>query len=305
MPRTRKAKQDPASPDEDEGAQRPSQLEAIRAAMAAPPRGAGEDVPELAAPDEAPELEAHVEEPPAAAEPEPEGDAEPVAEPVAEPASAPASAPPSAPEVAAAEAEPVVSPWVPPPPQAPASAGAAAATRSRPGSSGLALGIVLVVVGVFFLFMRIFDVDLSSYGWPLYVIIPGLTLLVVGFISLGTGALVPGGIITMTGLVLAYQNATNDWPSWSYAWALVLPGGVGIGIFLQGLRDRDRRQMKIGRTLMFWALMIFLIGFVLFESILNVSGIDYGIVGRAALPVLLIVIGVTLLARSWQRSRSD
>jgi hypothetical protein len=152
--------------------------------------------------------------------------------------------------------------------------------------------------------MRLFDIDLSSYGWPLYVIIPGLTLLIVGFVSLGTGALIPGGIITMTGLVLAYQNATGDWASWSYAWALVIPGGVGAGLLLQGLRTRDQHLLKQSRSLMFWSLMIFLIGFVLFESVLNVSGIDYGVVGKAALPALLIIIGVTLLARSFQRGRT-
>jgi membrane protein DedA with SNARE-associated domain len=54
---------------------------------------------------------------------------------------------------------------------------------------------------------------------------------------------------------------------------------------------------------MFWSLLIFIIGFVFFESVLDISGVDYGIVGRAALPALLIIIGVTLLARSWQRGR--
>ena len=50
--------------------------------------------------------------------------------------------------------------------------------------------------------------------------------------------------------------------------------------------------------------MIFLIGFVLFESILGISGRDYfGPVGKAALPALLIIVGVILLVRSVQRSR--
>lgn len=244
------------------------------------------EVPELppsdAEAEPPPELEAHVEEAPAAE--------------TTEPAAA----------TATAEAEPVVSPWVPPPPQPPSGMQAAAGAPStvRSASSSLALGIVLVVVGFFFLLMRLFNIDLSSYGWPLYVIIPGLTLLVVGFVSLGSGALIPGGIITMVGLVLAYQNSTGDWASWSYAWALVVPFGVGVGVLLQGLRVRDSKQLKLGRQLLFWGLMIFMIGFVLFESILNVSGIDYGVVGRAALPALLIIIGVTLLARSYQRGRS-
>jgi len=310
MPRTRKPRPTPApeepgvgapggggAADEEGDAPRPSQLDQIRAAMAQPTMG--KDMPELGAPDEqaelpapeeAAELEAHVEAPSAAgAEASSESERAAATEPAA---------------AAVAVAEPATSPWVPPPTQPPSAIHPLATSAPRRSGSSLALGIVLVVVGVFFLAMRIFDVDLSSYGWPLFVIIPGLTLLVVGFMSLGTGALVPGGIITMAGLVLAYQNATGDWASWSYAWALVIPGGVGIGLFLQGLRNRDQQLLKQSRSLMFWSLMIFVIGFVLFETVLNVSGIDYGVVGKAALPALLIIIGVTLLTRSFQRGRS-
>jgi len=314
MPRTRKPRETPppeepgagapgggGAADEEGDAPRPSQLDQIRAAMAKPTAAsqkevpelvAPEDAPELPAPEEAAELEAHVETPPAAA-------AETASEP--EPAAAPEPEPVAA---AVAVAEPATSPWVPPPTQPPSALHPVATSAPRRSGSSLALGIVLVVVGFFFLVMRIFDVDLSSYGWPLFVIIPGLTLLVVGFVSLGTGALVPGGIITMAGLVLAYQNATGDWASWSYAWALVIPGGVGVGLFLQGLRNHDQQLLRQSRSLMFWSLMIFIIGFVLFETVLNISGIDYGVVGKAALPALLIIIGVTLLTRSFQRGRS-
>jgi hypothetical protein len=182
-------------------------------------------------------------------------------------------------------------------------AGAAAPPSEGRSSSGLALGIVLVVVGFFFLLMRLFNIDLSTYGWPLYVIIPGLTLVVVGFVSLGSGAIIPGAIVTVAGLILAYQNATGDWATWSYAWALVVPGGVGLGIFLQGLRVRDPKQLRQGRTLMFWSVLIFLVGFVLFESIFNVSGIADTLFGRAALPALLIIVGVTLLVRNFRRQQ--
>ncbi|HET7466513.1 MAG TPA: hypothetical protein VFL29_07585 [Candidatus Dormibacteraeota bacterium] len=308
MPRTRKPK-DLKNPDdqnlkptgagapeaEEEGEaateNRPSQLDAIRAALADSParEETPEEAPELPEPEEEPELPAHTEPEAAAAatEPEPEPEPPPPAEEVTTPAV-------TAPETPA----PTTSAWVPPPAYPPP------APRTGGTSSGLALGIVLVVVGVFFLIMRLFDIDLSNYGWPLYVIIPGLTLLVVGFVSLGTGALVPGGIITVTGLVLAYQNATSDWASWAFAWTLVLPGGVGLGLFLQGLRVRDPKQIRLGRNVMFWAALMFMIGFVVFESIFQISGTDYGIVGRAALPVLLIIIGVTLLARSVRSGRS-
>jgi hypothetical protein len=177
------------------------------------------------------------------------------------------------------------------------------AARPRGGGSS-ALGIVLVVIGVFALVIVLTGTDLTQYGWPLFIIIPGLTLLVIGFARVGAGATIPGGILSVLGVVLAYCNSTNDWPFLAYGWALVTPGGVGLGIYLQALRDRDQHELRTGRTLLFIGLMIFLIGFVLFESILGISGRDYfGPIGKAALPVLLIVVGVILLVRSIQRSR--
>jgi len=314
MARTRKPKvnktlQDATGPEVSEpeeveaGAEnRPSQLDQMRAALSdAPAREEpAEELPETGEaapqPEEEPELPAHVDEPAAAA-----------AEPEAEEAEATSeAAPPPSEEGSSSPDVPVAatSVWVPPPAYPPPAPAASMAARAAGPSSGLALGLVLVVVGVFFLIMRLFEIDLSTYGWPLYVIIPGLTLLIVGFVSLGTGALVPGGIVTVTGLILAAQNATGDWASWAYAWTLVVPGGAGLGLFMQGLRVHDPKQLRLGRNLMFWSALMFMIGFVIFESIFNISGQDFGIVSRAALPVLLIIIGVTLLLRSMQRGRS-
>jgi hypothetical protein len=214
---------------------------------------------------------------------------------IAEPAPAPA-------EATAATLEPI-STIEQPPAFAPAPTVTAPPPSARRSGSGVALGMVLVVVGVFYLLVQLYGIDLSSFGWPLFVIIPGLTLLIVGFVSLGTGAAIPGGIVTMVGLVLAYQNSTGNWASWAYAWALVAPGGVGLGLFLQGLRERNPGLIKQGRSLMFIAALISLVGFVFFESILNLSGINDVPVVKAALPALFIVIGVLLLARSIQRSR--
>jgi hypothetical protein len=204
----------------------------------------------------------------------------------------------SAPEPA--ESSPVLAPAAPPPPVFPK---AQAPERRRSGGSSAALGVVLVVVGLFALGVVLFDIDLTQYGWPLFVIIPGLTLLVVGFLGGGQGASIPGGIVTMLGLLLAYSNSTGDWPSWAFAWSLIAPFGVGLGIYLQALRDRDLVALKRGRTLMFVGALIFMIGFVLFESILGISDMDYGVFGKAALPGLLVVIGLILLVRSIQRSR--
>jgi hypothetical protein len=226
-----------------------------------------------------------------AAEAAPEVEAEPV---VAEKPSEPA------PE----DSSPVLAPEAATPPPPPPVSYKPQPAQPRTAGSSAALGIVLVVVGLFALGVVLFGVDLTQYGWPLFVIIPGLTLLVVGFLGGGAGASVPGGIVTMLGLVLAYQSSTGDWASWAFAWALIAPGGVGLGLYLQALRDRDPEGLRRGRTLMFVAALIFMIGFVLFESILGISGLDYGVFGKAALPALLIVIGLILLVRSIQRSRA-
>ena len=173
----------------------------------------------------------------------------------------------------------------------------------RRGNTSAVLGVVLIVLGLFALAIVLFGVDLTQYGWPLFVIVPGLTLLVIGFAGMGVGASIPGGIVTMLGLVLAYQNSTGDWPSWAFAWSLVVPFGLGLGIYLQALRDRDLPALRRGRGLMFAGALILMIGFVLFESILGISDRDYGGFGKAALPLLLIVIGIILLVRNIQRSR--
>jgi hypothetical protein len=217
--------------------------------------------------------------------PAPEAIIAPVVTPTASPAPIPASV----------EPQPSIPPAPYPAPKPP--------TPAHRGGAGIALGVVLVVVGAFYLVVQLAGADLSSFGWPLFVIIPGLTLLIVGFVSLGTGAAIPGGILTMVGLVLAYQNSTGYWTSWAYAWALVAPGGVGLGLFLQGLRERNSSLIRQGRSLIFIAALIFMVGFVFFESILNISGINDQPLVKAALPALFIVIGIMLLARSIQNSR--
>jgi len=188
---------------------------------------------------------------------------------------------------------------------APPSASAEAQpARQHRGGSTTAIGIVLVVIGIFALAVALTGIDLRDSGWPLFIIIPGLTLMIAGFVSLGSVATVPGGVVTMLGVVLAYANSTGDWPMWAYGWSLVIPFGLGLGVYLQALRDRDQGALRTGRTLLFVGIMIFLIGFVLFESILGISGRDaFGPLGKAALPLLLILVGVILLVRSMQRSR--
>src|SRR5579871_4570450 len=155
MPRARKPRQE-SDPIGDDGQERPSQLNQIRDAISTPAKGLplDEEPAELPAPEAAPEL------PPTEVAPELPA---PTAEEAAEPPVALDQEPVAA-AVATAEPEPAppaVAPWVPPP-VAPPPGMRPAAARPRGGSSSLAVGIVLVVVGLFFLLIRLLDIDLST-----------------------------------------------------------------------------------------------------------------------------------------------
>ncbi len=248
------------------------------------PAGEEAETTEAAEAAETPEPPDTVSEPDEPEPPAPTEMTEATTEPMAEAAPAPAAEPPVTP-----------APFVEAVPYP---------ARPRRGGSSAALGVVLVVVGLFALLVSVLGWDLTQNGWPLFIIVPGLTLLVAGFTSFGSLATIPGGIVTMLGVVLAYASGTGHWAVLAYAWTLVLPGGIGLGMYLQALRDRDQHDLRTGRTLLLISAMMFLIGFVLFESILGISGRDtFGLVGKAALPALLIIVGIILFVRSVQRSR--
>src|SRR5665811_830069 len=111
--------------------------------------------------------------------------------------------------------------------------------RSMDGSGtsrgALLVGVLLIALGAGALVVRTSGVQV---GWPAWVILPGLALLVAAFAVPepgGSALAVAGGIVTTVGAVLAVQDATGTYASWAYAWALVAPGGVGAGLLLYGL----------------------------------------------------------------------
>lgn len=165
-----------------------------------------------------------------------------------------------------------------------------------PSSSGAAWGVLLILAGLFFLAARYLPVDVGQYGWPFVVILAGLTLLLVGGTSRSvSGLLVPGSIVTVVGLILAVQNAYGLWATWSYAWALVAPGSIGLGVALVGLARHDRAQAQNGKRAALVGLGLF-VGFgAFFEGVVRISGIDWG-PAEIVLPVILIIAGVVLLA---------
>src|SRR5260370_6238901 len=123
---------------------------------------------------------------------------------------------PAAPAAPETSTEAAVSAPSPPTYQPRPPAYVAPGPSSRRAGSSVAFGVVLVVLGLFALLVQFTGFD-AGQSWPLFVVIPGLTLLVVGYVSLGTGALIPGAILTLIGLSLAYQSSTRHWTSWPFA----------------------------------------------------------------------------------------
>jgi len=174
----------------------------------------------------------------------------------------------------------------------------------RTGGS-MASGTVLIVLGVLFALAQLLGIRLGHYMWPLFIIVPGLALFALA-LTVGGGAGEPlsavGGVVTMTGLLMFYQNLMNHWESWAYAWALVGPTAVGLGFIAYGTFKGRKELVKSGLDIAKIGLIMFVIGAVFFELIIGISGFGLGRYGWA---LALIALGVVMLLRSLISRRQE
>jgi hypothetical protein len=186
--------------------------------------------------------------------------------------------------------------------------------RSNGGSGGngqrgmYALGIMLVALGAFFLITEQTNFDWNRYGWPMFVIVPGVILLAIGLViphDGGLGAAIPGAILTTVGLILAWQDASGAYASWAYAWALVAPGSVGFALAAWGLLHRRWDQFDAGLRTMATGLGLF-IGFGLFfENVLDIDNGQSSTALRDAFPLLAVGLGVLIVLANLMPKRNS
>lgn len=160
------------------------------------------------------------------------------------------------------------------------------------------LGLGLIGLGILFLLGQVFHLDIWGFLWPFFIIVPGL-LFFVGMFALGkNGAAlaVPGSVVTMVGMILFYQNVTGHWASWAYAWLLIFPTAVGLGIAIAGLWSEEPKTVHSGARMAGIGLLIFMLSAIFFEVLVNISGFRSGLFGQIFFPLLVVGAGIVVLA---------
>src|SRR6267143_2031697 len=164
----------------------------------------------------------------------------------------------------------------------------------------MVLGGLLVLIGAILLAGQFVRVEIWHYGWPLFVIAPGVLLLILALTArgfAGEGLAIAGSVITVIGLILLYQNTSGHFESWAYAWALI-PASVGAGMMLYGWVAHRPANVRVGTRLLATGLVIFLLGVLFFEGALGLGGYHFDRNAGVVLGVVIIAVGALMLIRT-------
>ena len=165
--------------------------------------------------------------------------------------------------------------------------------------STLFLGILLILIGIWLVASRevpgLQQWMNINFSWPVWTIGAGILIFIIGLLVGAPGMAIPASIVTGIGCILYYQNANDDYASWSYMWTLI-PGFVGVGIILTGLLgENTRRNISSGLNLIIISVVLFLI----FGTLLG----GLAILGPYGPAILLIALGVYILVRGFLRPK--
>lgn len=160
---------------------------------------------------------------------------------------------------------------------------------SQQARTSLAFGLVLILLGSYFMLMNFFpglpSLLPASFTWPWIVIAIGAALLLLGLVVGAADMAIPAFIVGGIGGILLYQNTTGNWASWSYMWALI-PGFVGVGTIVANSIKGNWTELREGLRLLFISGVLF----VIFSAITG----GPNLLGQWW-PVLLIILGVYVI----------
>ena len=169
---------------------------------------------------------------------------------------------------------------------------------NKTGRSQLALGIILILVGGWFLLnqsMPAFRDFFKPYTeGPSVMLLIGAGIFIIGLATGSPGLSVPAAIVAGIGGIFYYPGLTNNFESWAYMWTLI-PGFVGVGTLLQGLLGENTgANLKRGLNLMVISAVLFLV----FASFLG----GWNILGSYGPAILLILLGLWVLGSGLYRT---
>jgi hypothetical protein len=169
---------------------------------------------------------------------------------------------------------------------------------NRQGRTQLALGVILVLLGVWFFLdrsMPSFHAIFQQYTqWPNFMFLIGAGILIIGLVLGAPGMAVPAAIVAGLGGIFYYNETRHDYASWSYMWTLI-PGFVGVGSILAGLLgDNLAHNVRRGLNLMVISAVLFLV----FSSFLG----GWQLLGNYGPAALLILLGLWVLGSGLYRS---
>lgn len=169
---------------------------------------------------------------------------------------------------------------------------------NKQGRSQFALGVILILLGVWFLLDKSVPAFHSFFDkyteWPANLLLIGGVIFILALVLGQPGLSVPAAIVAGLGGIFYYQEIASDYESWSYMWALI-PGFVGIGSVIAGLLgDNTAHNIKRGINLMVISAVLFLV----FSSFLG----GWELLGNFGPAILLILLGVWMLGSGLYRS---
>jgi hypothetical protein len=171
----------------------------------------------------------------------------------------------------------------------------------RRNRTQLILGILLILAAAWLIATRVFPslgniIHLPPFEWPMWVVLVGAMLLVLGLLVGAPGMAIPACIVAGIGGILYYQNATGNWASWWYLWTLI-PGFVGIGSILSGILGEDfKRSVRDGLN----TLLVSAVLFIIFSGIFGAWG-SFGPSMQYILIGLVFLVGIWFIVRAFLR----
>lgn len=164
--------------------------------------------------------------------------------------------------------------------------------------SQLALGLILILLGVWFIAQQEVPALKSwvslTMQWPFNIVAIGGLILLIGLLVGAPGMAIPAVIVAGIGGILYYQQRFEDYQSWSYMWTLIL-GFIGVGQILSALLGGGRQQVSSGLNLIVTSAVLFIVFAAFFGKLT--------LLGSFGPAILLILLGVWVVARGFWRGR--